>query len=77
MSEDDLNQAMYKILNKDRGIFLSFSESKVLVGRDKNNSQEVISHAVVCNAGLPRIPRNRSMVLLTGHSLIIARNYVH
>ena len=47
ISEDDLNQAMHKILNKDRGVFLFFSESKVLVARGKNKSQEKIGHAVV------------------------------
>ena len=51
ISEDDLNQAMHKILNKDRGVFLFFSESKVLVARGKNNSQEIIGHTVVCDAG--------------------------
>ena len=51
ISEDDLNQAMHKIFNKDRGVFLFFSESKVLVARGKNNSQEIIGHTVVYDAG--------------------------
>ena len=47
ISEDDLNQAIHKIFNKDRGVFLFFSESKVLVARGKNNYQEIIRHTVV------------------------------
>ena len=47
---------MHKILNKDRGVFLFFSESKVLASRGENNSQEIIGHTVVYDAGFTENP---------------------